>query len=166
MYLKYIKKMVQRAYQKTGSIEIAEEIAQNTFLKFYEKGIHIEGEPLGYLHVILKNEIVNYFRSHIELLSLQSLHDHLAYADDNVGNYIRHKELLKQYEIGIEKLPEQCRKVFLLRKDSNLSNKEVSALLGISINTVEQHMRKALKILRQQMSCEALWLLILLSQLR
>jgi len=48
----------------------------------------------------------------------------------------------------VDKLPSQCKKVFLLGKKEGLKYKEISEELDISIKTVERHMTKALKRLR------------------
>lgn len=58
------------------------------------------------------------------------------------------KELQTYLKARIAELPPQCRTVFLLSREAQLSNKEVAEKLNISVNTVEQHMRKALRILR------------------
>lgn len=42
-------------------------------------------------------------------------------------------------------LPDRCRQVFTLRKVYGFSQKEVAARLNISENTVEQHLRKAVR---------------------
>ncbi len=49
---------------------------------------------------------------------------------------------------ALENLPPKCREVFVLSRVSNLTYKQISDNLGISIKTVENQMGKALKILR------------------
>ena len=49
---------------------------------------------------------------------------------------------------ALENLPPKCREVFVLSRVSNLTYKQISDSLGISIKTVENQMGKALKILR------------------
>jgi RNA polymerase sigma factor (sigma-70 family) len=49
----------------------------------------------------------------------------------------------------IQELPAQCRTVFLLSREQQLSNKQIAEQLDISVNTVEQHIRKARRILRE-----------------
>lgn len=46
---------------------------------------------------------------------------------------------------AIEALPERCRAVFLLRQFENLSQREIAARLGITENTVESQLTKALR---------------------
>lgn len=41
-------------------------------------------------------------------------------------------------------LPEQCRKVFILKKIYDLSHKEIAERLGISVSTTNQYLAKAL----------------------
>jgi RNA polymerase sigma-70 factor (ECF subfamily) len=53
------------------------------------------------------------------------------------------ENIYKQIDIEIEKLPTQCREVFLLGKRRVL--KEIADQLNISVKTVERHMSIALK---------------------
>jgi RNA polymerase sigma-70 factor (ECF subfamily) len=48
-------------------------------------------------------------------------------------------------------LPEQCRLVFQLSRFEELKYSEIAEHLNISIKTVENHMGKALKIMRTQL---------------
>lgn len=54
-------------------------------------------------------------------------------------------KLLKQ---EIEKLPEKCREIFILNKYDSLKYQQIAEKLNISINTVENQIGKAYKILR------------------
>lgn len=59
------------------------------------------------------------------------------------------KEVLNREDFGllcsaVEGLPEQCRKVFVLKKIYGLSQREISKELGISESTVEKHVAKGL----------------------
>ena len=49
----------------------------------------------------------------------------------------------------IEKLPNQCKKVFKLNRFEHLKYKEIAVLLEISERTVENHIAYALKNLRK-----------------
>lgn len=69
-------------------------------------------------------------------------------SDDSTNVLIDTKELEQLLHDEIKKLPQQCRKVFKMRRQDFKSNKDIALLLQISENTVEQHMRKALRLLR------------------
>ena len=48
----------------------------------------------------------------------------------------------------IDTLPEKCRQALLLSKRDGLKYQEIATRMGISVNTVENHINKALKVLR------------------
>jgi len=52
-------------------------------------------------------------------------------------------------------LPDQCRRVFVLRKVHGLSQEEIATQLGIAESTVEKHIAKGLLLCRQHMLQEA-----------
>lgn len=59
------------------------------------------------------------------------------------------QEVLNREDFGflceaVDQLPEQCRKVFVLKKVYGLSQREIAKQLGISESTVEKHVAKGL----------------------
>ncbi len=65
-------------------------------------------------------------------------------AAPTVEEKVSSRQRYKIFCDAVQKLPAQCRKVFLLRKYEGLPHKEISAQLGISPKTVEAHLTKAL----------------------
>lgn len=74
-----------------------------------------------------------------QLFTTASVTDYLA---------LEHKELIAQYHAALEKLPEQCRRVFEMSRLKGHSPTEIATQLNISINTVYAHLTTALKKLR------------------
>jgi RNA polymerase sigma-70 factor (ECF subfamily) len=70
---------------------------------------------------------------------------------DNAADHLHAKELGQKINTAIDSLPEQCGNVFKLSRFENLKYNEIAQHLNISIKTVENHMGKALKILREQL---------------
>ncbi len=65
---------------------------------------------------------------------------------------------------AIQSLPDQCRKVFILRYEKGLRTKEIAEKLGISLRTVENHIYKAVKILKKILSPDMFfWVWIILN---
>lgn len=61
------------------------------------------------------------------------------------------RQELERIAVLIAALPPKCRETFTLRKVRGLSQRETARELGISENTVEKHMGKALRILSRFM---------------
>jgi RNA polymerase sigma-70 factor (ECF subfamily) len=61
------------------------------------------------------------------------------------------KELEEQIKNAIENLPEQCRLIFTLSRQSGFKYIEIAEHLEISVKTVENQMGKALRVLREKL---------------
>lgn len=138
--------------QKTNDREVARELVQGVFVAFfhYRSAASEISSLKAYLYTMLKNRILDHFRHHQVREQYKTYATHLQ-ADAHVNDvdaYVDTRELEKCLQEEILKLPPQCRQVFRLRREEELSNKEIAHQLNISENTVEQHMRKALRLLR------------------
>ena len=65
--------------------------------------------------------------------------------------YVENEALRERLEGAIGELPEKCREVFRLSYMFDMRNKEIAEALDISVKTVEAHMYKALKHLRERL---------------
>lgn len=84
------------------------------------------------------------------------------YQPDNneVIRKIEDRELRKEIHDAINELPDKCKEVFKLSYLHDMKNKEIADVLGVSLRTVEAHMYKALKFLRNRLG--HLWFILLL----
>lgn len=136
---------------KTRDRNIAEELVQETFIAFYNSKVSLDklNNIMAFLYVILKNKIMDtYRRNFVQRKYREYFEKSFNDVCDNTRALIETRELEQLLSEEIEKLPEQCRKVFNMRRKDFMSNKDIASSLQISENTVEQHMRKALRILR------------------
>lgn len=159
-YKRHVKALIHVAFIKTANAAVAEEIVQDSFLKFYQHRGTPFLNPLGYLKVVLKNKVIDYYRREASSMSAISI----DVVPEAVSKNDPASELItkEQYELlheAIDQLPKKCGEVFKLRRMSDLSNKEVANRLGLSVNTVEQHMRRAIRLLSRM----GLLLIILMS---
>jgi RNA polymerase sigma-70 factor (ECF subfamily) len=70
----------------------------------------------------------------------------------NSAENIEKKELELRVQQAIDALPEQCGKAFKLSRHHHLSYAEIAAAMDISVKTVENHMGKALSIMRSKLA--------------
>ena len=133
-----------------NSIEMAEDITQDIFVKFWDEKIYLklEGSIGPYLYKSVKNN------------TLQALKKKSKFVCEEIENYVNNliedevdmrtiENEKKNICNEIENLPEKCREVFIVIALNNLKYKEAADLLDISVNTVKTHYSRALKQLRQ-----------------
>lgn len=151
LYRRYVLYLTNIAIKKTSSIDIAKDCVQEVFLSIYHRKNELQTtiSLKAYLYKALQHKIYN----HYQKLLARTKHEQAATLNLSiVGNYLNDeldsKDLEKVIQEVISIMPPQCRRVFLLSREENLSYKEIAKQLNISINTVDQHIRKALRILK------------------
>ena len=159
LYDLYFQKLYKIAYGYVSSKEDAEEIIQDVFVKLWEKRERIRsvGNITSYLYKMARNACLDFLRSKkhglsiaIDLLQEQDLLNLYALSDD-VSSAIIEKELQVQIEEGIKLLPERCKSVFIKSRLYGLKHKEIADSLDISTKTIENHITKALRILKKHL---------------
>jgi len=164
IYKRYAPKLLAHAMHKTDDRESSEELVQDTFMLFFKQKTHasnIESLP-AYLHTILKNKILDHYRHKSVLRKYEVFASGSRVEDAYSENHLEIKELNIILSLNINKLPQQCKKVFKMSRENQLSNKEIAKELNISENTVEQHMRKALRLLRKSLTTYGRYIIIIL----
>ena len=94
------------------------------------------------------NKSLNYIRDNKKLSFSVELDNQQS---SNEPDYIQNENFREIKELlynAIDKLPPQCKIIFVLSRFEDYSNKMIAQHLDISIKTVENQMTKALKILR------------------
>ncbi len=69
---------------------------------------------------------------------------------NDVVKRIEDAELRRKLSDAINELPDKCRMVFEVAIRT-MKNKEIADTMGVSLRTVEAHMYKALKLLRDKL---------------
>lgn len=155
MYFKtYYQPLCNYALTYTKDKDEAEEIVQATFLSVWEKRntLNIRTSPKSYLYAMVRNACLNVIKH--EKIKQKYIGEEMALAAqgyESVTNTISSLELETRIQFAMEKLPEQCRLVFKLSRFEELRYAEIAMQLNISIKTVENHMGKALRIMREQL---------------
>lgn len=162
IYKTYYPLLIKRAIQRTIDEHVAEDMVQDIFIRMYEKrGVHSNIE--GFLFTALERRIYSYWRHEIVHDRYSEIIQRIksSYGND-VATYVEYKELKESLEKQLDKLPTQCQKIFRLKREEYLSNKEIAQQLNISIKTVEAQITKAMHILRAKFDYEKMFLLLAL----
>lgn len=148
--------LVQFAWGYVRSKAIAEELVQDVFLKVWDnrKELKVTKSIESYLYKSVRNRCTDWAR-HSEVVKKwedESKKDQKANEShsSSISKNLHHRLLLEEIERAIYKLPERRKEVFLLSRYENKSYKEIANLLDITVSTVETHMSKALKTLRDK----------------
>lgn len=143
----------------------AEETVQTVFLALWERrqDLQITISLKAYLYQMVQNRSLNQLKHEkIKETYKQYNQAQINQNPSNASHLTIHNELSARIEEAIQELPEQCRKVFQMSRVDELKYSEIAEILSISIKTVENHMGKALKHLRERLADYlVLWLLIL-----
>jgi RNA polymerase sigma-70 factor (ECF subfamily) len=147
----YYQQVFGSALRITKDANIAHDACQEVFLELWKnrEKIKITTSLKSYLHRGVMNRSLNIIKSRNRHAG-QDLDNVVepttkAYTPEQI---VEQNELKKHIEDGINGLPERCRQVFVLSRYEGKSYKEIAALMGISVKTVENQMLKALKTLR------------------
>jgi RNA polymerase sigma-70 factor (ECF subfamily) len=150
----YYQPLCNYAYSFLQDRAESEEIVQATFLSVWEKrqSLTIKTSPKSYLYAMVRNACLNVIKH--EKIKQKYAGEELALASpgyESVSHTVTSNELETRIQVAIETLPEQCRLVFKLSRFEELKYQEIADQLNISIKTVENHMGKALKLMREQL---------------
>lgn len=148
--------LIRYAAEIVKDPDVAEEIVENSFVKYWENRESINSSPLQYVyksvyysclnhlkHIKIENTYKLYFHNHIVPLEMENQQQNYPL------NHLMTEELQTLLQKTINELPDQCRKVFELSRYENLTNEEISINLDMTVNTVKTHIGRALKKLRE-----------------
>lgn len=140
---------------------LAEEVIQEIFIKLWQnkERILIEQSLKSYLfrstfhscvnlikHKSVEDKYKAFFLHHISMSDTNE-----ALSDDFPLSDLLGSELSDIIAKAIEKLPDQCRQVFLMSRYGNLKHEAIARKLNLSINTVHTQISRALTRLKGEL---------------
>lgn len=163
LFYKNYQTLCNVAYQYVMDRFTAEDIVQETFIRFWEneKSNLPEKEAGYYLTRAVKNNCISYLRKEVQSVSLNEdiALAHELYSEDETE--VTTAEKMDIVEKAIQQLPPKCKEVFLLCKVEQKKYREIAWMLNISVKTVENHMTKAIAFLRSCVKEDIILLLII-----
>ncbi|MCF2442844.1 RNA polymerase sigma-70 factor [Dyadobacter sp. CY345] len=164
LYDRYFRILFNYTYSKVNDQFAAQEIVQELFVSIWQQSNRSKvNSGRSYLFSSVKNLIISYYRKeytrkfHYDRWQIQS-EDSVNLTDQDILT----SDLQIRYEEGLHLLPPKCKEVFILSRKGN-SNKEIALQLSISEKTVEQHITKALRVLKEYLKEHFAYALILIS---
>ena len=136
-------------YYRSGDAEMATDIAQETFLKIWEKQVEPDQNNItGLLFKIARDQFISQYRKQ-KVISKFRLNTRPDFIGRSPEEQLIFEELRSRYEIALAKLPEKQRTVFLMSRMEQLKNNEIAERLGQGLKAIEKRMTLALAFLKQ-----------------
>lgn len=127
-------------WRRQDSVDVGDQIQAFLYRSVYTKAVNL-----------LKHRAVadSYNAEAVEFY--QKKLDYYQPDHTDVIKRIENRELRSELYRAIDELPDKCREVFKLSYLHDMKNKDIADVMGISLRTVEAHMYKALKFLRDRL---------------
>ena len=162
LWQKYNKQIYANVLKIVRSIDDADDIVQDTFLKAFN-ALHSYNQTFpfpAWLYKIASNTCIDYFRrKRIRPISIENINreggdiydiipDKSIPIDDNIINNETKEELLK----AVEQLPLRYKQCIQLRHFEELSYEEISIKMNLPLGTVKITLFRARKMLLNMLS--------------
>lgn len=152
LYEKYFPKLFQFLRKISRSVETAEDLAHEVFLKVWINRQQLDaGQNFSsYLFTIARHQLLNYVRNQ------QTGHNYIKTekpywpaTHNQTEETVINADYQTFYEKALTSLPQQKKTIFLLNRQDGKSYREIARELRLSEKTVEFHMSDSLKMLRK-----------------
>ena len=153
LFFKYQTKLYAFSLKILASKEEAEEIVQEVFLKIWKSRhlLDVEKSFQAFLFTIARNHIYNQLSKKVSESTYKN-HKATTYESKNsTAETTDYQELNNIVLSRVGEMPEKRKKVFLMSRYEGHSNKEIASTMQISLSTVENHLNKALKTLKNHL---------------
>lgn len=136
-------------YYKTANAALSEDLAQECFLKIWEKRQKIDpATAKNYLYTIAKNLAVDHIKKQKSFFSFINK-KHKTDDGETPLYVLEEKEFDAKLQQAMAELTEKQRIVFLMNRVDDLTYQEIANRLGLSVKAVEKRMMQALKQLKE-----------------
>jgi RNA polymerase sigma-70 factor (ECF subfamily) len=157
LYLARRANLVRFFAGRTGSLAVAEDLAQELYLKLAARTEPAEVEnPLGLLYRIATNLMLDRARGETRAAARDTAWTDAAHSrlggegvvdDPPADEQVASRQRLRQLVDAVADLPPQMQRAFRLHKLEGLSHAQTAQAMGLSVKSVEKHISAALKAL-------------------
>lgn len=131
-----------------------ENLVQEVFVKIWINRATLDSQQSlnAYLYTIARNEVFGHLRKLMTRKKyLEELHHQITESTETTVRQMEYRELEAIILKLIDELPEKRREIFRESRIEGLSYREISEKLGITENTVDTQIRKALGFLKSKL---------------
>lgn len=139
-------------FYRSGDTELATDIAQETFIKLWEKQFDVNSKKIkGLLFKIAGDQFISMYRKQKTIMNFK-LNAKPGTEDLTPEDRMQFDQLQESYSNALGDLPEKQRVVFMMSRMEELKYYEIAERLNLSVKAVEKRMKNALDFLRQALN--------------
>ncbi|MBD2755804.1 RNA polymerase sigma-70 factor [Spirosoma validum] len=149
LYDCYFRLLFNYTFSKVNDRFAAQEIVQELFISIWKQR-HTNAIQVSraYLFASAKNLIISHYRKEYTRQHYYGQWEtQREQFTESTDQPLLTSDLQQRYEQGLQLLPPKCKEVFVSSRKGH-SNREIAQQLTISEKTVEQHITKALRLLK------------------
>jgi len=144
----YKDQLYNYLFWMTGNRTEAEDVLQETFLRYYKYGDPVEN-PKAWLFKVARNVYLKRQRKRSREVSLELVEADPVLPGMQVA--LEREELIRKVREGLKKLKDHHREVIILRYMEGLSYEEMAAVLGENVGTIKSRLNRAKEKLREKL---------------
>jgi RNA polymerase sigma-70 factor, ECF subfamily len=154
IYFVFSSKLQKFIYSLVKTDADTEEIVQDVFVKTWENREKLKNHTSfeSYIFTIAYNTTISLIRKRVkENLYIEYIKSVQIEMDSSVSESYDYDDIHEKLNFTIEKMPDRQKEVFKMKHFQGFSYKQIADELGVSINTIENHMVKAHKFLKENL---------------
>lgn len=149
LFDRYFDDVRRFIFYKSGDTEMSTDVAQEVFMKIWEKKLMPDpGKEIALLFKMASNIFISRIRRDVTARNYRQAMV-LDEASENATDQLEYEEMKERYEQALIRLTEKQREVFLMSRIDELTYPEIAERLGVGIKAVEKRMSQALSLLRE-----------------
>lgn len=158
LFLAHHRQLESLARKSIGNSETAADLVQDVFARTLAAGPRAtEDDDKRVLHASVRNAVIEHHRTERRRSQIMAsvLPEQMVAPVCSPQLGLEARQALSALDEALYQLSPRCRGIFIMRRVEGLSNEEIARRHGISINSVEKHIARALRHCQAYLACHS-----------
>ena len=153
LFVNYQPRLYRFLWAKVRAVDVAEDLVQETFLRVWRARERLDSTQNieVYLFKIANNVLIDYLRKNQKTVQLQELSRDLDVEDVHLQSHLEAEDMAVVADRIVNAMPDKPRTAFVLSRHHGLAYHEIAKIMDITTKTVEKHISKVLRALREHL---------------
>ncbi|GHT58655.1 DNA-directed RNA polymerase sigma-70 factor [Bacteroidia bacterium] len=152
LFNRYFDAIRSFAFYRCGDMETASDIAQDVFLRVWEKRQDLNTSKINVLlYKMAKDFCTSNYRHNLCRMNFEQAMTLQNDCEVSPEDEMQFKQMVADYALVLSKIPENQRVVFLMSREDGMKYRDIAECLHISVKAVEKRMTSALKFIKKNL---------------